>query len=795
MKKTDKTGWFAACLFGVMLTIFLVAAAPGEAYAVPANPHPFEFTQQDGSEITLNFRGDEFFHWWEDTNGFVVAYDRQSGNWRYAGVVDGAILPIGQNVGAFDASIEGPGRIQRDAILPLIVNAWRFDPGNPMIEFLNGRVFRDHRSGTDVAITMPVIPTLPTQPGASRPPAIPGFNNIADPGNAAGGGNQINPPAGPAPPTPPPTTPPGGGGDTGIGIQASAGNPGVSLLANCCSLGFAANTGIFATSAGAINMAPAHMLTNQRLLVVMLEFENMQMLRNSEHYHNKYFNTTPGAISVVNYFRDMSGGRNIFIPAGRVTTGGTFNISLPGSGVAWAEAGVDVTITASTHDGVVHAKLHMNHPITAWSSPAGHEASRAALSLVLAAIHENSDFNFGGAHVAAVFAGGEASDNYNPGGQIWAHAWQYQGSFVGQQGWPRYMAYGERQRGDHVMGIGIAVHELGHVLGLPDLYDLTGQSEGLGPYSIMAFGSWGRGPGDAAPSHRPTPFDPWSRIQLGYIEPVILREGTHRVNVNSLNTRDNNVFMVTSPAGNSQYFLIENRQIGNMWDEGLRQWITDTSVGGGIVIFHVDDAMRSANPADMNRNNNNRNHPMVSLREADGSALLSNAVARWLANQNHFFAAGIHSEFNATTNPNSNFFGPGGRNVATGVEIIIHGVQGDIMEIEIILEQSGGATAPAIGVSSAGGSAAPGFGHRAAAAANHARIQNQVAINTNPALTMPEGTTEILLYGHTLQMLVSRNLDLAVNTGSNITLLSQPMLRDILAAGDPGTSFNISLAG
>ena len=42
--------------------------------------------------------------------------------------------------------------------------------------------------------------------------------------------------------------------------------------------------------------------------------------------------------------------------------------------------------------------------------------------------------------------------------------------------------------------IGSYVHELGHSLGLPDLYDtddtIAGDSEGIGQYGLMGSGSW-----------------------------------------------------------------------------------------------------------------------------------------------------------------------------------------------------------------------------------------------------------------------------------------------------------------
>ena len=810
----------ASCVIGTAMAAAFVFSSPVDTYAVPANPFAFVFQQADDSEITLNFRGDEFFAWWEDENGNIVAFDETSDNWRYAYVVDGIITPVGHIVGQFDGNDAEFTRIQRGAILPLIANGWRFDPGNPMVEFLNGRVLIDHTPPAIQPVLPPedpqnpIINITPIQPGQPiTPPRIPLIPNIIGPASTPTPGQ---PATSPAPATPAPTPPTNGGGGT-VSPTASMSLLGDGFAANVNAPGMPVSAPMASVAMG--NTAP-HMQTNQRLLVMLVEFENMPLLQDSAFYHNKYFNTSPGALSVANYFRDMSGGHDIFVPAGNVVGGGTFRVSLPEADMAWAQSGVDVTITPSVHNGIVNVKLHMNHPVTAWATPTGHQSVRDALSLALVALSENTDFDFNGVQIGSVFAGGEASDNYNPGAQVWGHAWQFRGSIVGQQGWPRYMAYGERQRGGHVVGIGIAVHELGHVLGLPDLYDLSGQSEGVGPYSLMAFGSWGRGPQDAAAGHRPTAFDPWSLIQLGYARPTIVSSGAWRGNINSLNTDNYNILMVTSPAGPSQYFLVENRQMDSTWDAGLSQWITAPDSRGGIMIFHVDDAMRSANPTDMTRNNNNRHHMLVDVREADGSGLLGASVVNWGAKQDHFFSYGRFYQFSADTNPNSHFYtgsgAPGSRTAATGIEIIIHSPRGDVMEVEINLEQSGGASAPLIGppaqgatgaptvpVSAApapgallpqGGAPAPTTGTPATAELNHARIRNQVLLNAEmPTITLLEGTQEVLLSAQTLKLLVENMSGLAINSATHSIVLSEAFLAELSATG--GNDFNIRVQG
>jgi immune inhibitor A len=71
--------------------------------------------------------------------------------------------------------------------------------------------------------------------------------------------------------------------------------------------------------------------------------------------------------------------------------------------------------------------------------------------------------------------------------------------------------------------LGVWVHELGHLLGLSDLYDSDrspvagtaggpGPQGGLGRWSLMASGTWGGG------GSTPSGLDPWSRWSLGFGE-------------------------------------------------------------------------------------------------------------------------------------------------------------------------------------------------------------------------------------------------------------------------------------
>jgi immune inhibitor A len=102
-------------------------------------------------------------------------------------------------------------------------------------------------------------------------------------------------------------------------------------------------------------------------------------------------------------------------------------------------------------------------------------------------------------------------------GDIWSHQWSItprlkDGVYIFNYSMePEYM----QTPGDAT--IGVFAHELGHVFGLPDLYDYGYDSNGAGDWSLMAGGSW-NGVNGSSPAH----FDAWSRAELGFAVPAVI---------------------------------------------------------------------------------------------------------------------------------------------------------------------------------------------------------------------------------------------------------------------------------
>ncbi|WP_088006458.1 M6 family metalloprotease domain-containing protein [Indiicoccus explosivorum] len=149
----------------------------------------------------------------------------------------------------------------------------------------------------------------------------------------------------------------------------------------------------------------------------------------------------------------------------------------------------------------------------------------------------------------------------------------------------------ELKEGPFPAQAGVYAHEFGHALGLPDFYDTTYTSQGVGNYSMMAGGSWMRYPNAAAYSgNSPTAFDPFSKIFLGWSEPIEVtpQEGVQEITLPPINaaTATNGIVKMEVPGSNgTEYFLFENIQQEG-FNKGLIRQGADSE---GLVAWHVDE--------------------------------------------------------------------------------------------------------------------------------------------------------------------------------------------------------------
>jgi immune inhibitor A len=173
---------------------------------------------------------------------------------------------------------------------------------------------------------------------------------------------------------------------------------------------------------------------------------------------------------------------------------------------------------------------------------------------------------------------------------IWSHKWTLPQPFVNRG--VKVFAYTTEPEDGRV---GVFSHEFGHVLGLPDLYDRTYRSHGIGDWCLMAGGSWGD------EGNRPARMSCWCLSKLGWIEPEVVVTGNKSLQLNTLEEKRTECYRLwTKGAIGPEYFLLENRQA-----KGLDAAIP----GSGLAVWHIDERQS---------NNDNPLAYLVALLQADG---------------------------------------------------------------------------------------------------------------------------------------------------------------------------------
>ena len=258
-------------------------------------------------------------------------------------------------------------------------------------------------------------------------------------------------------------------------------------------------------------------------------------------------------------------------------------------------------------------------------------------------------------HVVIVHAGAaqESSSNTN---LIWSHRWGVIDANPGSPGDQPLTQDGVQIYGYITVSedspIGVVAHEYGHDLGLPDLYDTDGSSQGAGIWDLMAGGSWNGSPRGTSPAE----LTAWSRARLQWLVPVevtapLLSQSIRQLENNSVAFR---LTIRTSTTGD-EYFLVENREkVG--YDSALP--------GGGLLIWHADDSMQD---------NDNDAHRLLSLEEQDGEDSPKDATDAWSSNP---------TGFGPETVPNSDGYG----NIPTGWKVRNIGAAGVVMTADLSRE-------------------------------------------------------------------------------------------------------------
>lgn len=303
-------------------------------------------------------------------------------------------------------------------------------------------------------------------------------------------------------------------------------------------------------------------------LALLVDFEDQPGARPPAEFERLLFDrTNPGSMAA--YYEELSGGR----------------LRVTGEAIGWMRATRPLSFFADGQSGTGDA-FPRNAP----------GLLQEALELLvaresLARFDVDGDGYVDGVFLVHAGAGAEAEpDPAKRARKIWSHKWVLPEPF--ESDGVRVFAYSTEPEDGRV---GVFAHEFGHVLGLPDLYDTSYRSRGVGDWCLMGSGSWGGG-GD-----RPTRLSAWCLAKLGFVRPRTVRRAA-RVELAPLAEDRRDCLRVWGGGRpGPEYFLLECRRA-----EGRDGALP----GGGLAVWHVDERQSA---------NSTAQAPLVALVQADGA--------------------------------------------------------------------------------------------------------------------------------------------------------------------------------
>lgn len=369
---------------------------------------------------------------------------------------------------------------------------------------------------------------------------------------------------------------------------------------------------------------------NGRLLVILCEWSGAGPLNTvTLAAYSNLFNSAGynGVGSVHDYYNEVSYGR--------------FNFAATVTGNAAGNDWLDVTTMAG---GNTYAYF-VNNAQGMGAYPQNSQGLVEAVVKAVDPLVDFSPFDTDGDGkvdgVAVIFAGDADGSN----GKFWPHAWG-----LGTGGHEYTTGDGVVVDAYYVSSevessgtaeIGTHCHEYGHVLGLPDLYDYTYTSNGVGYYDLMGLGnSLG-----AVDGRQPAQLSAWSKKQLGWLAPTVATFGEQ-----TLAQVENTAAAVQVPAtlnNTTEYFLVENRQ-----QTGFDALLP----GSGLLIYHIDESVYAARP---DGPNDDRTHKAVDVECADGLDAQGFDDLDNLANNgdaNDYWRLGYKTVFDGASSPNTNMY-------------------------------------------------------------------------------------------------------------------------------------------
>jgi|GEM_PF-5580730 len=349
--------------------------------------------------------------------------------------------------------------------------------------------------------------------------------------------------------------------------------------------------------------------STERTLVILYKFKDTANPLGTSTTANWVDRVFGDSVSVADYWNDVSYGSLTLRKAAE--TGGTSNDGL----VGWYTSANNFSHYLDDDEKVLRGSI-IYDAITASDADVNY-----------ANFDDDSDgfISCSELHIVVIVAAYEASYDNSPSPWIWRVNWEManqQGNYPTLDGKKICVAghgsaaiIGERYyKGTNVASVvsefGIVAHEVGHQLGLPDLYDTDdssycygGKGQGLGYWDLMASGDWLHANGTES-GHTPAHPSSWCKAYRGWLIPTEVTEDADSVSI--YRYEDNAVCYKLWTSGqyggdNKQYFLVENREKTG-YDKALP--------GCGLMIYHVDETVTDYEET--------ATHEFIDVETADG---------------------------------------------------------------------------------------------------------------------------------------------------------------------------------
>lgn len=278
----------------------------------------------------------------------------------------------------------------------------------------------------------------------------------------------------------------------------------------------------------------------------------------------------------------------------------------------------------------VVAKVTLPNDYKYYGAHAGSSTDSRRMEVVNDAVHlaEEQGVNFSkfasGSHaplISILHAGPGEQEDYGDdyGDYLWAHFSQstvsaksttFNSYLMSNETMRDFDQTGKVVTSEYMTGIGTFCHEFGHALGLPDMYDVNGESNGAGHtpgyWDVMDYQFMYDG-------FRPMEYSGYERSMMGWLSVTDIDASMTSVpqTIAALGSDEmvpHQLYRIVCPGNPGEYFLLENRQKNLFYQ--------DTFLGTGMLLWHIyyDSAKWSSNIVNVNAS-----QQRVSVVPADGA--------------------------------------------------------------------------------------------------------------------------------------------------------------------------------